>query len=170
VDQGRFREDLFFRLNVVPITSPPLRHRRDDIPLLVHHFIQMFAEENGTPPKEVPLETLDALGIYPWPGNIRELRNTIERLCIMVPGGTIRSHDLDLKSSESGDDRSKDLPSGKTLREVREIVERRYISGALERCGWNVTQAARDLGIERTNLHKKIKAYELERHASGRKM
>lgn len=170
VEKGEFREDLFFRLNVVPIVAPPLRERKSDVPLLVTHFLRLYAETNDFRPKEVAPEAMDALCRHTWPGNIRELRNLVERLSIMVSGDTIEVGDLPrFEGLDRGGSDSSDGPtwptinSGLTLKEVREKVEKRYISDALESCGWNVTQTARTLGIERTNLHKKIKYYVLER-------
>ncbi len=171
VEQGQFREDLFFRLNVIPIVSPPLRDRREDVPLLIAHCLTLYAEENGFRSKEITPEALDTLCRYDWPGNIRELKNLVERLSIMVSDDVIGVNDLPslsgLNIPRTSEDANPlafpDLPPGKTLREVREAVERVYVAEALQKSGWNVTQAARILGIERTNLHKKIKAYDLER-------
>jgi len=170
VEDGLFREDLFFRLNVIPITAPPLRDRRDDVPLLVEHFLRIYAEENGFRPKELTARALEALCRYDWPGNIRELKNMVERVSILVAGDQVDDHDLpslDGLNVPGADARPGDLlsslPPGKTLREVREEVERGYISGALAHADWNVSQAARALGVERTNLHKKIRYYGLER-------
>ncbi len=171
VEKGEFREDLFFRLNVVPIVAPPLRDRRGDVPLLVNHFLELYAETNDFRPKSVAPEAVDALCRHAWPGNIRELKNLVERLSIMVSGDTV--HEVDLPALDGLDSKAtSDSPGGSgwptistglTLKEVREQIERHYISNALESCGWNVTQTARTLGIERTNLHKKIKYYALER-------
>lgn len=171
VETGDFREDLFFRLNVVPIVAPPLREREGDVPLLVTHFLRVYAETNDFAPKGVSPDALDALCRYTWPGNIRELKNLVERLSIMVLGPEIEATDLpSLKgieprtsSDSSVGDAWPKISSGRTLREVREQIERHYIAEALYTCGWNVTQTARRLGIERTNLHKKIKQYALER-------
>jgi len=171
VSKGEFREDLFFRLNVVPITAPPLRDRGDDVPLLVTHFLKLYAESNDFRPKAVSPGAMGILKSYTWPGNIRELKNLVERLSIMVQGDTIELGDLppleglDIlpKSDSSGPANLPKISSGMTLREVREHAEQGYITQALETCKGNVTQAAKTLGIERTNLHKKIKYYELER-------
>lgn len=171
VETGDFREDLFFRLNVVPIVAPPLREREGDVPLLVTHFLRVYAETNDFAPKEVSPDALDALCRYTWPGNIRELKNLVERLSIMVLGPEIEATDLPslegieprTSSDSSVGDAWPKISSGRTLREVREQIERHYIAEALYACGWNVTQTARRLGIERTNLHKKIKQYALER-------
>ncbi|MCY3870257.1 MAG: sigma-54 dependent transcriptional regulator [Gemmatimonadetes bacterium] len=166
VEQGKFREDLYFRLNVVPLTAPPLRERREDIPELAEHFLKAYAEENGFLPKTLSAEARDLLLQYDWPGNIRELKNLVERLSIMVSGDTIYPEDLptlDGMSIPKQPDSFPDLGVGRTLRQVREAVERHYIAEALERHGGNVTRASNALGIERTNLHKKIKQYDLER-------
>ncbi len=166
VEQGKFREDLYFRLNVVPLTAPPLRERREDIPALAEHFLNAYAEENGFLPKALSAEARELLLQYDWPGNIRELKNLVERLSIMVPGDTIYPEDLpalDGMTIPRQPDSFPDLGTGKTLRQVREAVERHYIAEALERHSGNVTRASNALGIERTNLHKKIKQYDLER-------
>jgi two-component system nitrogen regulation response regulator NtrX len=171
VSKGEFREDLFFRLNVVPLTAPPLRDRSDDVPLLVNHFHRLYAESNDFRQKDVAPEAMAILKDYSWPGNIRELKNLVERLSIMVQGDRIELSDLppleglDIlpKSDSSGPGNLPKISSGLTLREVREHTEQGYIVQALDACGGNVTQAAKTLGIERTNLHKKIKYYELGR-------
>jgi two-component system nitrogen regulation response regulator NtrX len=166
VEQGKFREDLYFRLNVVPLTAPPLRERREDIPALAEHFLKAYAEENGFLPKALSAEARELLLQYDWPGNIRELKNLVERLSIMVSEDTIYPEDLpalDGMTIPRQPDSFPDLGAGKTLRQVREAVERHYIAQALERHRGNVTRASNALGIERTNLHKKIKQYDLER-------
>ncbi|MYD60779.1 MAG: sigma-54-dependent Fis family transcriptional regulator [Gemmatimonadetes bacterium] len=166
VEQGKFREDLYFRLNVIPLTAPPLRERREDIPALAEHFLKAYAEENGFLPKALSAEARDLLLQYDWPGNIRELKNLVERLSIMVSGDTIYPEDLptlDGMSIPRQPGSFPDFGAGKTLRQVREAVERHYIAEALERHKGNVTRASNALGIERTNLHKKIKQYDLER-------
>ena len=166
VERGKFREDLYFRLNVVPLTAPSLRERREDIPALAEHFLNAYAEENGFLPKILSAEAQDQLLQYDWPGNIRELKNLVERLSIMVSGDTIYPEDLptlDGMTIPKQPGSFPDLGAGKTLRQAREAVERHYIAEALERHSGNVTRAANALGIERTNLHKKIKQYDLER-------
>jgi two-component system nitrogen regulation response regulator NtrX len=170
VEQGKFREDLYFRLNVVPIVAPSLRERREDVPLLANHFLKIYADENGFRPKELSPEAETLLIQYDWPGNIRELKNLVERLSIMVSGDTITPADLPAldglhvpNQSQGNGSAIPGLSPGKTLREVREAVEKYYIAEALDRHEGNVTQASKSLGIERTNLHKKIKYYELEK-------
>ena len=168
VESGDFREDLFFRLNVVPLVAPPLRKRKDDVPLLANHFMNQYAEENDFLPKTISEEAMKILCAYDWPGNIRELKNLVERLSIMVTGDEIAPGDLpDMAGPQIA--RPQDgmailgLQSSKSLREVRETVEQGYISEALQSYDWNVTRAAKFLGIERTNLHKKINYYQIER-------
>lgn len=172
VENGAFREDLYFRLNVVPITAPPLRDRKEDIPLLSAHFLKGYADENDFRPKKLSAGAMEALKNHGWPGNIRELKNLIERLSIMVAEDTVDDHHLPgLDGPRLGHGAEPpaavaSLPgvgSGKSLHEVREAVEKAYIFEALQENGWNVTRAARLLGVDRTNLHKKIKYYDIER-------
>lgn len=166
VAQGNFREDLYFRLNVVPLTAPPLRERREDIPELADHFLMAYAKENGFLPKTLAADARDVLLHYDWPGNIRELKNLVERLSIMVSGDAIHAGDLPVLEGVNAPKPADFIPGlgpGKSLRQVREAVERHCIAEALEQHSWNVTHAANALGIERTNLHKKIKYYALEK-------
>lgn len=169
VERGEFREDLYFRLNVVPITAPPLRERLEDIVALAEYFLKEYAEENGFLPKTLAREVQDILYRYNWPGNIRELKNLVERLSIMVASNEIQASDLPpleglhIPNQPASHNQVSGLGPGKTLRQVREAVERHYIAEALDRHKGNVTQASRSLGIERTNLHKKIKYYDLDR-------
>ncbi|MCA9733323.1 MAG: sigma-54-dependent Fis family transcriptional regulator [Deferribacteres bacterium] len=158
VNRGRFRDDLYFRLNVVPIVSAPLRERPEDIPELIAHFLQQFCAEHGTPIKTVDPQPMEILQKYPWPGNIRELKNTIERLVIMTAGNTITTDDLpdQLQGKFTVDESS--FYSNPTLKEVRDQTERDYIVFTLDKFDWNISQCARVLGIDRTNLHKKMNA------------
>ncbi|MDZ7289263.1 MAG: sigma-54 dependent transcriptional regulator [candidate division KSB1 bacterium] len=158
VRRGRFREDLWFRLNVVPIYIPPLRQRKEDIPALVQHFIELYCRENGFRLKQMAPEAMARLQNYDWPGNIRELRNAIERLVIMTPADTITAADLPLSLQTPQPIVSHSFRIGQTLHELREQVERDYILACLEATGGNITQAAQILGIERSNLHKKMRA------------
>ena len=160
IARGRFREDLFYRLNVIPIEVPPLRERKEDVPLLINHFIARFAAENGKRPKTVSVEALAYFLSYDWPGNIRELRNMVERLVIMTPGDIIGPDDLPVPL------RPKDLASGgdakeRTLREAREAFERAYILSELRASEWNMTRTAERLGIERSHLYRKLKTYSI---------
>ncbi|GAB4390905.1 MAG: sigma-54 dependent transcriptional regulator [Thermodesulfovibrionales bacterium] len=157
VAEGRFRDDLFYRLNVIPIIVPPLRDRRPDIPLLVEHFLGLLAAELGQAPKKVSPEAMRKLQEYDWPGNIRELRNLMEKLLIMTPSDTIRAEDVAL----GGFAAHKDYFALATLREARDAFERDYLARKLEENGWNISRTAEALGIERSNLHRKIKSYDI---------
>ena len=156
---GRFREDLYFRLNVIPIFVPPLRDRRDDIPLLADHFMALMAAEYGRRPKRFVPEASARLQHYPWPGNVRELRNVIERLMIMVPGDTITAQDLAFLSHDGFSVPSAAAAATQTLSNAREQFERDYILQALASQGGNISRTADVLGVERSNLYKKMKAF-----------
>ncbi len=170
IEKGTFREDLFYRLNVVPIDVPPLRERREDIPLLVRHFMLLNAEEQGLKVKQVTSEAMDLLQQYEWPGNIRELRNLIERLLIMVPGNVIEaSHVAMSLHSRPAAAAPAAAPAGSlltkhydSLRDARNAFEKEYISRKLREHNWNISRTADDLKIERSHLHRKIKLLEVE--------
>jgi two-component system nitrogen regulation response regulator NtrX len=153
IKKGNFREDLYFRLNVIPIHVPPLRERKDDIPLLVEYFLNSFARQYGQKIKEVSKATSQALMEYDWPGNVRELKNTIERLVIMSHANLI-----DVKEPLSVIEEKADFYNYKTLKEARKNFESRFILKKLETNNWNVTKTADELDIERSNLHRKIKS------------
>ncbi len=153
IKKANFREDLYFRLNVIPVNVPPLRERKDDIPLLVEHFLKNFALQYGRKAKKISQATLEALISYDWPGNVRELKNTIERFVIMNSTETIDSKDLPSLSSAEPD-----YLGYKTLREAREQFEKHFILKKLRENNWNVSKTAEDMEIERSNLHRKIKA------------
>ena len=158
---GRFREDLYFRLNVVPIFVPPLRDRQEDIPLFADHFMAVLAREYGRRPKTFESDALVALRQYPWPGNVRELRNLIERLMIMVPGDRISSRDVTfLDQGPPADDRaSTQILSSAPLHEARDQFERDYILRALAAQQGNISRTADVLGIERSNLYRKMRSF-----------
>ncbi len=157
----RFRDDLYFRLNVIPINSPPLRRRKDDILILVQSFIESYAGENGVRKKEVSSEAMEVLRGYDWPGNIREIKNMIERLMIMCSSDIIEVSDLPGNIQSPTSKTAFKMESAGTLKEVKENVEREFIISTLKKNGWNVSQTAKDLDVDRTNLHKKIKYYGL---------
>jgi two-component system nitrogen regulation response regulator NtrX len=160
IAQGRFREDLFYRLSVIPIEVPSLRHRTEDIPLLVEHFIHLFAEENAKRPKTISVEALAYFLSYEWPGNVRELRNMVERLVIMTPGDVIGPEALPPPLRPRDPVASaEDTQREKTLKEARETFERAYILGELHAQEWNMTRTADKLGIERSHLYRKLKMY-----------
>ncbi len=157
VRRGNFREDLLYRLNVIPIVVPTLSSRKDDIPELVEYFLEYFAAEYGQRPKKITPEGLKMLESYDWPGNIRELRNVIERLVIMTPSNTITPKNLVL-----GESARSDYSAFKILREARESFEKDFITKKLEENNWNISKTAEVLDIERSNLHRKIKAYDIK--------
>jgi DNA-binding NtrC family response regulator len=163
VADGRFREDLFFRLNVVPLVSPPLRERAGDIPLLVERFVEHFCQENGFRPKPVQAEALALLQSHRWPGNVRELKNLCERLVIMSDE-EITVDDLPPEVRQASEPAiSPAAYDHLQLREFKEEMERAFILHKLKANDWNISRTATALGIERTNLHKKLKAYDIQR-------
>lgn len=164
IEAGRFRPDLYFRLNVIPIRVPPLRERIQDILLLVEDFTSEMAAESGIGRKRIEPAVISLLQQYPWPGNVRELKNFIERLIIMTPGATIRECDLprdfltQLGRAPSSDHDPYRCP---TLREARNLFEREYLSRKLDENHWNITLTASQIGVERSHLHRKLKALDL---------
>jgi DNA-binding NtrC family response regulator len=187
VETGIFREDLFFRLNVFPLRSPSLRERVEDIPLLADSFMQGFAKENGTKPKPMDDAVINALVARRWPGNVRELKNVVERMAILS-GDRVTIADLpedphespfgeepEAAADASHDDEPEEPATESslarppvpgqylTLREYREQTERKYIVDTLKLTGWNISRTAVVLGVERTNLHKKIRGYQIKR-------
>ena len=177
IEKGTFREDLFYRLNVVPIVVPPLRERREDIPILIHHFMKIHAEEQGLRMKEVSPEAMTVFQQYDWPGNIRELRNLIERLMIMVPGPVIEPSQSGLSSQvrTAGPTSQPATPavnplfmqSYDSLRDARNAFEKEYISRKLREHHWNISRTAEELKIERSHLHRKIKLLDVEMRPEG---
>jgi two-component system, NtrC family, nitrogen regulation response regulator NtrX len=157
VKNGTFREDLFYRLNVIPMPLPPLRERKEDIPELVDYFLGYFAAEYGQKPKKITPDGLKMLEVYDWPGNIRELRNVIERLVIMTPSYTVTPRNIIL-----GETARSDYFTFNTLKEARESFEKDFIIRKLEENNWNISKTAEILDIERSNLHRKIKAYDIK--------
>ncbi len=176
IEKGTFREDLYYRLNVVPIVVPPLRERREDIPLLIRHFMKVHAEEQGLRIKEVTPEAMTVFQQYEWPGNIRELRNLIERLMIMVPGNVIdgaqATTSLQVKppGAVSAVLSMPSQPAANplftqpfdSLRDARNAFEKEYIARKLREHHWNISRTAEDLKIERSHLHRKIKLLDVE--------
>jgi len=168
IEKGRFREDLYFRLNVIPITVPPLKDRVDDIPALVDEFVRELSLSTNIEAKEVSEGAMEVLKKYAWPGNVRELRNLIERLMIMVPGGVIRRADIPAPFNRGSSTRKapdSHLLSG-SLKEAKSEFERAYIEAKLREFNGNISQTAEAIGIERSNLHKKIKGYGLDKFRS----
>ncbi len=163
VKKGEFREDLYYRLNVLPIKIPPLRHRKQDIPLLAHAMLQKIQQESNLPPLLLSASALNWLNHYHWPGNIRELRNRIERGCVMAEGEYIEGHDLDDEISfddapiENIPSQESELKETQPLKRVRNQSELMLIQETIKQCGGNKTEAAKMLGISRAGLYKKLK-------------
>ena len=168
---GNFREDLYYRLAVLPLEIPPLRDRSGDVDLLVPYFIEYFSQVYGHKPKQIAPEALDVMNRYRWPGNIRELKNIVERMIIMVSGDTIRTEHIPPAilqavgtarepSNSDGGPRLEDW--GDTYREAKDAFERAFLRSQLERFNWNISRTAEAIKLERSNLHKKIKQLGIE--------
>jgi len=160
---GRFREDLFYRLNVIPIRTPPLREHLDDLAILVEYFVRRYAAQNNYRPKEFDEDALEHLRSLPWKGNVRELKNLVERLLILSPGDEITREDVFRATGGARPELSSSLTSLKTLREFREAAERLFLLQKLEENDWNVTQTAADVETPRSNLYKKMDQYGIRR-------
>jgi two-component system nitrogen regulation response regulator NtrX len=167
---GRFREDLFYRLNVVPIHVPPLRERREDIPLLIGHFVGQLTVQGGLAPRVVTPEAVTRLSQLEWPGNVRELRNTIERLLILSSGQRITAEDVDRlagRRPDGGEGGLGSLLDVPTFEEFKHAAERAYLVAKLRANDWNVSETARALEMPRSNLYKKIERYGLSREGGA---
>ncbi len=164
---GRFREDLYFRLNVIPIFVPPLRDRREDIPRLADHFMAEFAREYGRRIKTFEADAVSVLERYAWPGNVRELRNVIERLVIMVPGDAITAADLSFVESDGLRRSEEPAPTAErlTLHAARDRFERDLILRTLEEQQGNMSRTAEVLGVERSNLYRKMRGFGMARRS-----
>jgi two-component system nitrogen regulation response regulator NtrX len=163
---GRFREDLYYRLNVVPVRIPPLRERREDIPELVGIFLARFAAERRVGTPEMSKDAMAALQAHDWPGNVRQLRNIIERTMILTPGDRVDCIEVDLLPPEILDQQGASSGGGVTsmaimgspLREARESFEREYLKIQIRRFSGNISRTASFIGMERSALHRKLKA------------
>ena len=169
IEKGNFREDLFFRLSVIPIRVPPLRDRGEDIPALVRHFADLFSREHNRRPQRFTAAALDHMQRSRWKGNIRELRNTVERLIIMTPGDSIDVEDLrdivriDTRPAAPDNDK----PSPATLREFKEVAERQFLVEKLRENAWNISKTAEIIGTPRSNLYKKLEQYGISQENDG---
>jgi two-component system nitrogen regulation response regulator NtrX len=164
IAEGRFREDLFYRLNVVPVAIPPLTERREDIPPLVEHFVAHYASERRVPTPEVAPDAMVALQSHEWPGNVRQLRNVVEATVILAPGDRIGRIDIDLLPTEvlggrggDGDGSGATAMMGAPLKEARESFEREYLRIQIRRFSGNISRTAHFIGMERSALHRKLK-------------
>ena len=161
IQSDNFREDLYYRLNVVPLHILPLRERATDLPLLIDHFLSRFCRENQKPKMTMDENVQEILSGYSWPGNVRELRNMIERLVILCPRETIETNDLPAELNRRDD--PSQISTETPLREAKNEFEHHFIRNRLETNDWNITETARQLGIERTNLHRKMRQYDIKR-------
>jgi two-component system NtrC family response regulator len=164
VDSGRFREDLFYRISTVTVTLPPLRERRQDIPLLVNHFLEKVCKSQSIPLKEVERDVHKALTDFDWPGNIRELENEITRL-VTLADDRVAMDNLSAKFRETVERKESLMPvalEDRPLKKVMEEIEKNILRKALEENRWNKTKTAKQLGLSRVALHKKLGKYELK--------
>jgi two-component system nitrogen regulation response regulator NtrX len=160
---GRFREDLFYRLNVIPVRTPALREHLEDLPLLVEHFVRRYADQNNFKPKELVPEAMAHLKALPWKGNVRELKNLVERLLILSPGDKVTRDDVLGATGGARPELSTSLLAVATLREFRDLSERMFLLHKLEENNWNVTQTAQAIDTPRSNLYKKLDQYDIQR-------
>ena len=169
IAQGRFREDLYFRLNVFTFTLPPLRRRREDIPLMLELFAQEFGRVYSKPGLSFSPEAVRAMTAYDWPGNVRELRNAVERLVIIAPGPVIGIEFVPPSICGEGSAAAGEVPKDDLVdfREARERFERQFLGRRLEKNAWNISRTAEQVGLERSNLHRKIKALGLRPPEKG---
>jgi two-component system, NtrC family, nitrogen regulation response regulator NtrX len=169
IEKGTFREDLYFRLSVIPIRVPPLRDRREDIPALVRHFADLFSRDNNRRPQRFTQAALDHMQKARWKGNVRELKNTVERLIIMTPGEVIDVDDLRdsvrIESKAPVSDNERERPG--TLREFKESAERTFLVGKLRENNWNISKTAEVIGTPRSNLYKKLEQYGITQEGDG---
>jgi two-component system nitrogen regulation response regulator NtrX len=165
---GKFREDLYYRLNVVPIHVPPIRERREDIPLLAQYFAATLSAREGIPPRTFTADALERLSSLDWPGNVRELRNTVERLLILAPDSQMSARDIDrLAGQRALDDAGlATLTQCRTFEEFKDAAERAFLLNKLRENDWNVSETARAVEMPRSNLYKKIERYSLSREHS----
>ncbi|HVE73321.1 MAG TPA: sigma-54 dependent transcriptional regulator [Thermoanaerobaculia bacterium] len=165
IRNGRFREDLYYRLNVIPVRTPPLRERRDDIAILAEHFARLFSEEHNYHAKKFTPAAVKALGDASWRGNVRELRNMIERLVIMVPADAIDVTDLPAEFFRTPTDIISTAMRLSTLQDFKDEAEKAFIIAKLREHGWNVSKTAEAIDTPRSNLYKKIEQYNIKREA-----
>ncbi|HEY2291300.1 MAG TPA: sigma-54 dependent transcriptional regulator [Thermoanaerobaculia bacterium] len=160
---GRFREDLYYRLNVIPIRTPALREHLEDLPSLVEYFVRRYADQNNYKPKDLTPEAMAHLKALPWKGNVRELKNLVERMLILSPGEQITREDVIAATGGARPELSTSLLAVQTLREFRDLSERMFLLHKLEENNWNVTQTAQAIDTPRSNLYKKLDQYDIHR-------
>jgi two-component system nitrogen regulation response regulator NtrX len=163
METERFRQDLYYRLNVIPLTIAPLRERKEDIPILAHQFVQDFCSKEGVDPKGISGDAIDILTEHSWPGNVRELKNIMERLVIMTQGDTITADDIPQLSKEEQPDETTDtIFTHNSFRKAKMEFEKKFIMKKLQENEGNISKTADTIGLERSNLHRKIKTHSLE--------
>ena len=169
IDNETFREDLYFRLRVIPIWVPPLRDRSEDIPRLVAHFADLFCRENNFRPKRFTPAAVDLMTKERWRGNVRELRNTVERLMVMSEGETIDVSEVTdvLRGGPRGSAQTSAAPRASTLREFKEVAERGFLVEQLREQGWNISKTAEVIDTPRSNLYKKLEQYQISQDSDG---
>jgi two-component system, NtrC family, nitrogen regulation response regulator NtrX len=167
IRNGKFREDLYYRLNVIPVRTPPLRERRNDIPLLVDHFARLFSHEHNLKPKSFTNGAMRALSDAAWRGNVRELRNLIERLVIMAPGDAVDIGDLPPEFFREPQEIISSSMRLSTLQQFKDEAEKSFILAKLRENAWNVSRTAEAIDTPRSNLYKKIEQYNIRREAGG---
>lgn len=168
---GSFREDLFYRLNIFPIHMPPLRQRKEDIPHLAQHFLERYSKELGKNVTHITAEAMRLLVLYPWPGNVRQLENTIQRAMIMCQGKTLKPEHLtalDLSPDEAVPRNIEELKEKKKDLRLKSVegIEKAFIMEALRRNNWNISHASSDVGMQRTNFHSLMKKYHISAKAA----
>ncbi|HTO77843.1 MAG TPA: sigma-54 dependent transcriptional regulator [Thermoanaerobaculia bacterium] len=167
IREGRFREDLYFRLNVVPVRTPPLRERTEDIPDLIEHFTRVFSERDHRRPRRFGSSALEMLAARAWPGNVRELRNLIERVLIMTDAEPIEARDLPPEARVSPAEISEKSARLATLSEFKEFAERQFLVAKLRENGWNISRTAEVIQTPRSNLYKKIEHHKISKESDG---
>jgi two-component system nitrogen regulation response regulator NtrX len=167
--EGRFREDLYYRLNVIPLHVPALRERRDDIPLLIERFLERFAARDGGAPRQLSAAALERLRAHPWPGNVRELQNVIERLVLMTPEATIDVGDLPAQVSAAEKEKRELSGVSEKLADARAHFEREFLVQKLRANQWNISRTAELVGLARESLSRKLRSLgvDVEKQRNG---
>jgi two-component system nitrogen regulation response regulator NtrX len=166
IGRGRFREDLFFRLSVVPVHVPALRERPEDLPPRVEHFVRQFRDENNVRPAGFTPAAVEALARHPWRGNVRELKNAVERLLIMVDDDQVKPEHLADALRRPAEEPAPSAAAA-TLRDFKEGAERAFLVQKLRESGWNISATAAAIGTPRSNLYKKLEAYGISQEKDG---
>jgi two-component system, NtrC family, nitrogen regulation response regulator NtrX len=167
IQKGKFRDDLYFRLNVVPIHVPALRERVEDLPALVSHFARLYADKNGARVRRFEKSAIDILSMRSWPGNVRELKNLVERVLIMTEADPVTGEDLPLEAQVSARELADRASKIASLSDFKEFTEREFLLGKLREHGWNVSKTAEAIGTPRSNLYKKLEQYGISREKPG---